>query len=357
MMIRSVEIESFKCLEHLSVEDLGKLTLIGGKNNVGKSALLEALFLFFDRMNPNQVTRQYAWRGLGSVDTRPESLWAPVFTDYDLKRVIRVCVKYRGRTENLHVKLQPGFRPPASPLSRGRKRDRIETGRQAAPTEALEFTYNVRGQKAQRTYSFVDRDQGPTQYVERLSAGVPSVSYLGSRVWPTPAEDAKSFGELDKTGRAELAVEFLRVIEPRLRSLSVIPEAGEPLIHGDVALGRKIPVVFMGDGVSRLLSILLAMVRSRDGLVLIDEFENGFHYSVQADVWKAAAEAARELQCQLIATTHSYEFLRHACEAVAGGVARDFRYVRLDQTHEGVVARTYDHKMLATAIASGMEVR
>ncbi len=356
-MIRSVEIESFKCLEHLSVEDLGKLTLIGGKNNVGKSALLEALFLFFDRMNPNQVARQYGWRGLGSVDTRPESLWAPIFTDYDLKRVIRVCVKYRGRTENLHVKLQPGFRPPASPLSRGKKPDRIETGRQAPPTEALEFTYNVRGQKAQRTYSFVDRDQRPLQYVEHLSDSVPLVSYLGSRVRPTAAEDAKSFGELDKTGKAELAVEFLRVIEPRLRNLSVIPEGGDSVIHGDVGLSRKIPVVFMGDGVSRLLNILLAMVRSRDGLVLIDEFENGFHHSIQADVWRATAKAGRELQCQVIATTHSYEFLRHASEAVAGEFVEDFRYIRLDRTPEGVVARTYDQKMLATAIATGMEVR
>ena len=357
-MIRSAEVKNFKCLEYLSLDEFGKLTLIGGKNNVGKSALLEALFLFFDRMNPNQVARQYGWRGLGSVDTRPESLWAPIFTDYDLKRVIRVCVKYRGRTENLHVKLQPGFRPPSSPLSRGKKPDRIETGRQAAPTEALEFTYNVRGQKAQRTYAFVDRQQGPIQYVEHLSGSIPPVSYLSSRNRPTLAEDAKSFGELDKTpGRAELAVEFLRVIEPRLKDLSVIPEAGESVIYGDVGLGRKIPVVFMGDGVSRLLSILLAMVRSREGVLLVDEFENGFHHSIQGDVWNAASQATRELQCQLIATTHSREFIRHACEAVAGEFADDFRYVRLDQTDEGVVARTYNHKMLQTAIAANMEIR
>lgn len=58
-MIRSCEIENFKSLKHLYLSDLKRINLFGGKNNAGKTTLLEALFLFFDRMNPNMLIRQY----------------------------------------------------------------------------------------------------------------------------------------------------------------------------------------------------------------------------------------------------------------------------------------------------------
>ena len=42
-MLQSLTIENFKCFEHLELSDLGQFNLITGKNNVGKSSLLEAL--------------------------------------------------------------------------------------------------------------------------------------------------------------------------------------------------------------------------------------------------------------------------------------------------------------------------
>ena len=85
--------------------------------------------------------------------------------------------------------------------------------------------------------------------------------------------------------------------------------------------------------------------------------ENGIHYSVQTTIWKAIAQAATELSCQVFATTHSYEFVRHAQEALADDYADDFRYIRLDRTDKGIEARSYDIEILETAISAGMEVR
>lgn len=354
-MIQSVEIQNFKCLERLEVSPLGQLTLIGGQNNVGKSALLEALFLFFDRMGSHLIARQYAWRGVQRVETRPENLWAPIFADYDMGNVISTTVTQEDQSETLEIRFCRDFRPPAPPP--GNAVGQVDTDHEPLPTGALEFSYTASNRPAQKTFLYLDAQRGPAQYIEVLHAPLPVVSYLGGRVRPTAAEDAKSFGELDKIGKTELVVNFLRVIEPNLRSLSIILEAGEPVVHGDVGLSRKIPVAFMGDGVSRLLSIFLAMVRCRNSVLLLDEFENGFHYSVHTEIWRAVARAAAELKCQLIATTHSYEFLRHACEGLSDENVDDFRYVRLDRTREGVVARNYDFDMLKTAMESGLEVR
>ena len=86
-MITRLVIEGFKGFEHLEIPRLSRVTLLGGRNNVGKTSILEALFMFSDRLNPQMILRQFAWRGIETVSLDPESMWAPVFYDYDLKKV------------------------------------------------------------------------------------------------------------------------------------------------------------------------------------------------------------------------------------------------------------------------------
>jgi AAA15 family ATPase/GTPase len=66
----------------------------------------------------------------------------------------------------------------------------------------------------------------------------------------------------------------------------------------------------MGDGMNRLLGITLALATARDGILLVDEIENGIHYSVQVDVWRAILHAAESLNVQVFATTHSWDCIR-----------------------------------------------
>jgi AAA15 family ATPase/GTPase len=50
--IKNIEIKNFKCFENFSAEGFGRVNLIGGKNNVGKTAFMEACYL------ANTETRQ-----------------------------------------------------------------------------------------------------------------------------------------------------------------------------------------------------------------------------------------------------------------------------------------------------------
>lgn len=52
-MIKALKIQDFRCFQDLDVEGLTPITLFGGKNNSGKSAILEAVFLNFGHRNPN----------------------------------------------------------------------------------------------------------------------------------------------------------------------------------------------------------------------------------------------------------------------------------------------------------------
>ena len=356
-MIDRLEITNFKCLEHLRVEHLAPLTLIGGKNNVGKSALLEACYLFFDRQTPQPLTRNFVWHGVRSTELRPESLWAPAFSNYDMSRPSRITAATNGCAESLTVTLLHDFRAPPATLGSGKKVDRVELGQDSPASVALEFSFCHPDHGEQKMFMYVDPKHGLQQY----SVGEPEISatvtYLGSRTAPATEGEGRSFGELDKIGEVGIVEEILRILEPRLRNLALIPLASENLVYGDIGLSEKIPVVFMGDGVSRLLSIVLAMSRAKSGIALIDEFDNGLHHSVRSKVWHATALAAKRFKCQVLASTHSYEFLNHVLEGHPQELRQDFQYLRLERTASGIVAKSYDYEMFKTAIETGMELR
>jgi AAA15 family ATPase/GTPase len=65
-MIKNISIHNFKALQWLDNVELGGITLVGGKNNAGKSSFLEALFLYLDRRNPEAFNRLLAFRGLNN---------------------------------------------------------------------------------------------------------------------------------------------------------------------------------------------------------------------------------------------------------------------------------------------------
>jgi AAA15 family ATPase/GTPase len=113
----------------------------------------------------------------------------------------------------------------------------------------------------------------------------------------------------------------------------------------------------MGEGIGRLLSIILAIANAKGGTILIDEIENGLHYSVLTDVWKAIADAARRVDVQIFATTHSQECIRAAHEAFENTEQYDFRYHRLEQVKDEIRAVTYDQETLATSDEMNLEMR
>ena len=75
----------------------------------------------------------------------------------------------------------------------------------------------------------------------------------------------------------------LKILEPKLLSLSIALPDGKPMIYGSTG-SSKIPLHLMGEGMNRLASMLLLIFKAKNGIVLIDELENGFHYSILAPV-------------------------------------------------------------------------
>ena len=357
-MITGLEVKGFKGLAHLFIPRLTSITLVGGKNNVGKTSLLEAVFLFFDRINPQMITNQFARRGVSVLPLEPDTMWAPIFHDYEMKKEISISVTSVNSTETMSIKFNPDYTPSmvrAKTTGQGGQQLQIRTDQKPTPSYALDITYKMNGKKA--TSHLLMGIEGLGLHVDYMKALKTQAMFIASRSLINPNEDAERFGKLDIVGKQDAVIKILRIIEPNLKALSSVTMGNISMIHGDIGMNRKIPVSYMGEGVSKLLSIILAIANAKDGIVLIDEFENGLHYSVMEKIWEGIGSAAREFNCQVIATTHSYECLEAAYNGLSGDLKADFTYLRLDRIDDETKPKIFDFDMLKVAIDTNSEVR
>ena len=118
-----------------------------------------------------------------------------------------------------------------------------------------------------------------------------------------------------------------------------------------------VPLRSLGDGAVRCFAVALALAKSADGFLLIDEAENGIHHSIQAKFWNMVLQTAERNNVQVIATTHSWDCVvgfaqaANELEDVAGLL------VRLERPPAGLRPITYDESRLKNISEHGIEVR
>ena len=136
-------------------------------------------------------------------------------------------------------------------------------------------------------------------------------------------------------GYSDDILECLRKVDPRIKRLITIQNPPTPMVYVDVGLSRPVPMGFLGDGIGRLLSMALAFHNARDGAILIDEVENGIHYSKLEAIWERIDWLSREFNVQVFATTHSYECVKAAHAAFKHAeLDDDFSLMRLQRNHK-----------------------
>ncbi len=350
-MLKTVRIKNFRGFTDLTLDNLERVNLLAGANGVGKTALLEALFLHVGAHNPEIGMRVNAFRGLTAFKADLDDLFAPLFHRYALDSSVEIAsTDEQGVERTLSICLTESSLATLGPSNGNDRPDSLST---AISPRGVRFEYTDNEGK-----SVISNGWLTTEGL-RFQVGKPwggQAIFLSTR-YHNPAEDAQRFSELAVQLQHQPLVETLKLVEPRLSNLSVQAMGNIPLVYGDVGLGRLIPVDLMGQGTSRLLSIMLAIVSQQSSTVLIDEVENGLHYSIMTQVWMAIARAARAADVQVFATTHSWECLRAAHEAFSQDVQYDFRLHRLERVDDAIRVMTLDQEALDTALKAGLEVR
>lgn len=366
-MFRRLQIKNFRLFSDLEINWLSRINLIAGRNNCGKTTVLEALFLLCGAGNAELVLRINAFRRVHQVQgfpsIVPEIFWNPLFFDFDMGRSIEIIGKLAG-TRRMRLTIAPErestIRIPRDHISQSPHKERggitdlqdaqvLRTG--GAPSMGLRLSCNLPDNKRREGHIGLT-EQGVE--IKRPTSNVPFQAVFLSSHSGNLQEDANRLGHLRRRKQGDLLTEALRIVEPRLQSVEDISASGFPMLWGDIGLSELVPLSAMGEGMTHIARIVLAISSAPSGVVLIDEIENGIHYSIMDKVWAVVLETARLFDTQIFATTHSFECFKSAHDALRG----DWRYHRLDRTgDDSIHCVTFDQENVKAAVRHGLEVR
>ena len=354
-MIKSIKIQNYKLFKSFDLQNIPQILLVGGKNNSGKTSILEAAFMSLDCVNPNMFIRHLGRRGLNTISNDVESLFGPVYHNFDLNQPIIIQYTLNSAQKKLIYKFLPFVTQPIIT----RNGSSIEINEKVSRFGGIEISYwlgREQYHKALLKHEIKGLNLSSVNQVLKYNEGVKAV-FLASTFSDHQSENARRYGELDRINNTANILTALKILESKLNSLSVIPMGNRSMIYGDTGLGKKIPLALMGQGINKLVSILLAISNANNGVVFIDELENGFHHSVLSDIWKVISHHAMFNNTQVIATTHSRELILGAVAGIPDRIRDKFKYMRIERKGNVFKTKHYDFNTLSAALDSELEIR
>lgn len=380
LTLDSLRIQNFRTFKDLTIDRLGRVNLIVGKNNVGKTALLEALWVwahdeYWDDLT-DELTRS------GPNDGRPASE-----TLEERYEAIRHLIHHRPSAESWGEVDSDIQEPEGAHIYLGPSQEEDSKGvylHVAAKVGSRIHWFRLeagRWNPEKEDYACVgslslQQNSGPSSTSKNLQP-IEAVFVPSASLQETEQKDLWSQAVGD--GKKSSVMQMLKAIDKGVKDVDAIQQ---PLLRGrprgrSVQSGKglserrrfvvtredspiPVPLDSFGEGVGRAMSIGLGLVGGQDGLTLIDEIENGIHHSAQPDLWRMIFEAAQELDVQVFATTHSYDcvqaFQQVSKEHSSGeGMLIQLRRKRSDP--EKIVAVTVDEDELQDALQFQVDPR
>lgn len=373
-MLRSLEIHNYRNLRHLTIERLGRVNLLLGKNNTGKTSVLEAVAIHINRGSVDFLLQLTDERGENymrgettprrSTESVKEAIilktLAALFTDrraqfnkngaillgeYD-KTLFDSNVALESRTVLRFVRFLEEY--DEAQIGQSVRRRRTPLPDDVDDPEAV-LGFEVRSGRSVVVI--------PLRNIERTSRGVSSfqLSLFDERSDDYQFVKTKNierdingllWDKVALTEGEDEVVNALKIIEPDIERITFRNERERERVAVVKLTSSNdvVPLRSMGDGINRILTIILAMVNCENGYLLIDEFENGLHYTVQEQLWEVVFNVAERLNIQVFATTHSYD-----CIDAFSAVLNSGRYakesgcmIRLDNYEGNIEATLYD---------------
>ena len=382
-MITKLDIENFKDFRALSLRDLKQVTLISGKNNIGKTSILEAILLLFNYKVSSLLVPILGNRLVNGfpVNVPFDHAVTGIFNDYDVKK--RIAIK--SNNDEIIIKLvhdakllvQQNSNPPninniltAPVITDGLKIEYKQSGNQYYSGTSLKNTI-------QENFYLPHVQSGvvhpvklpPVIVINEFGELLKADDFINNSIQINTASSkqqalVREFNNI-RTNHRKLIKEYLipglKLLNPAIEDIEL---GNEPLNNQESRIelileggNRPIPLSSLGHGAKRLFNIIIGTISAKDGILLIDEIENGIHYSIISEMWDLIFKLAKANNCQIIAVTHSWEFASYVTSQPEEN-QKLFSFVNIARLKNGdLSSATYNFEQFAYAIESNSELR
>lgn len=384
-MLKQIKIENFRCFKSFELQQLGRVNLLVGKNNSGKTSILEAIRLLCSNVDEELLKQIMINRGEYSLEEKFD--FSHLFYKHEINKNVFILILGEDREKNIQVKLKlpvieskwvEAVKMVKPLLYRNSNSDEVKDIITKALTETQKLTqqnWNSEDISMLANNAFLSASKNNENKIlelynkQHFQLGVQRnnskelKNKFVSSLSLTPYESLALFERIVLNPEEDLLYKALQIIEPDIKRIAAIPSTvRKNSLRGGffVRLSdsqKRISLGSMGDGIWRMLGLSLALVSVKDGVLLVDEIDTGLHYTALEDMWKLVWETAKKLNVQVFATTHSrdcYEALEVLANRDDVG-EEDISIQRIEKdTPRSVV---YNKKGIATAAKREIEVR
>ncbi|CCI04577.1 AAA family ATPase [Microcystis aeruginosa] len=383
-MLQSLKIEGFRGFQNFEMANLGQINLLVGKNNSGKTSILEAIQFLYVQNNLDIFLETISYRG--------EFAWLEnklagrtkvfeichLFPGHEIlpSQEIIIIGSRESHQESVTISVK-SIPIQLSPFSD--KNDDLNNDNIFDDEEWNKLLLSIRWSQSQKPIELELLANGTlARDSTRRMASLSRISHkigIDNKIelkFLTPfsltsSDMAALFDNIVLSPLEDLIIESLKIIEPKIERIASIGSGKYSTsnnlgVRGGFLIKIKnhdqpIPIGSLGDGFWRMLGLVLAMVNLENGILLVDEIDSGLHFTVMTDMWKVVWETAKKLNIQVFATTHSRDCWQSLGELITEEKITDNEITiqRIDRDREKAVS--FNTRQIYLASERDIEVR
>ncbi len=370
-MLRNLKLEGYRGFRSYELDGLTRVNLLVGKNNCGKTSILEAINLLVSGGSPFVLEQSARRRGEVKV---PEDSEAPYrrenaldISHFFLGHALSPSVRFSLSSDNEKVSASVSILS-IEDIRDESQRALFDEEMDSSPELGLRITNNERDDlpllpiSAEGLLRMSQYPRSP-QWWHRNAPAPPTVQFLTpDSLYPGSMRDMWDKVLMD--GRESDVIDAMRILDPKLDTIHFLTGSASRAFSGKAGVlvgfrggGQRVPLGSHGDGMRRLLALSLSLIKTTNGILLIDEVDTGLHWTTMEEMWRLIVNTARKSNVQVFATTHSYDCIRGLASLAefSTELASEVSVQKIDRSLARAVK--LDAENIRIAVAQDIEVR
>lgn len=298
IQIPNISISNFKCFKEFSVDSFKRFNLIFGKNSVGKSNLLEALHLYSNMFRSDGILSIFIQRGI-MLNNNLEL----IFYNFDYTNPINI------KTSNKELNIYPIKSLVYDSVLDGIYYQVQNNNAKKIKLPLLINSTRVLDNSFVHTNNMITLDNQTVTFsiIDTALFNFAFLNNYSSSETIIKNETIGAFNRLQNLKQDKIIIDCLKPIIPSLESIRI---SSDKICEVDIGLDRYLSLNALGSGVYKIFDYIINALFVSNGVILIDEIDNGFHYSSLRNLWISLFKVCQKNNVQLFATTHSYECIK-----------------------------------------------